>query len=235
MLQLAWAINWYTAAASGTPSVTYTGPTKSKWYNSQQTVSWKIVDYAGGTKGVPGTGIAGFTQGWDAIPADPSSEAYGGTGNSFYSGPQYPNATKGCLSFVAGSCSGGVGQGCHTVHVEGWNNQGVSTGNTTYGPLCYDTVAPTTTASSSTAAGSVAVKVTLSATDPGTSNDTGAGVSKTYYSLDNSACVPTALTKCSVYASPFTVSAAGAHTVRYFSEDKAGNFEKEKSLSFTVR
>jgi hypothetical protein len=233
MLQLAWAINWYTAAASGIPYVTYTGPATNKWYNDQQTVSWKVVDYAGGTKGVPGTGIAGFTQGWDSIPGDPGSEAHGGTGNSFYSGPEYVNVSTGCLALASGGgCSGGVSQGCHTVHVRGWNNQGMTTENTTYGPLCYDTVAPVTTISTSSS--SASVKVTLSASDPGTSDDTGSGVAKTYYSVDSTACTSSAVGKCTVYAAPFTLTAKGTHTVWYFSEDKAGNFEKEKGLNITV-
>jgi hypothetical protein len=118
MLQLAWAINWeVTDSRAVNPSIDFSGPATHKWYNTNQTVNWKVVDSAS-----PGTGIAGETQGWDSIPADPKNEPHGGSGNSFYSGPQFPNSSTGCLAFEANGCSGGVVQGCHTVHVEGWNN-----------------------------------------------------------------------------------------------------------------
>jgi len=241
MLQLAWAVNWEVIPATGVPYVTFTGtlPATHKWYNSNQTVNWKINDFVpkGGT---PGTGIAGETQGWDSLPAEPGSEPHGGSGNMFYSGPQFPNASSGCLAFVDNGCSGGASQGCHTVYVRGWNNQGFSTaGNAsfpeTYGPLCYDTVVPVTTATPGIVFGSTAVKVTLSASDAGSSNGTGSGVSKTYYSIDSTACTASALNKCTVYARPFTISVSGSHTVRYFSVDVAGNIESQKSLAVNVR
>ena len=104
MLQLAWALNYAVTTANGLPYVNYTGPATNKWYHSNQIVKWHVVDYTG-PKGVPGTGIAGFTQGWDSIPADPAKEMTPGGGNSFYSGPQFPNETDGCLSFAgAGGC-----------------------------------------------------------------------------------------------------------------------------------
>lgn len=218
MLQLAWAINWRSAAAFGGPSVTFSGPAINKWYNSDQTVTWTVNDVS---PDYPGTGIAGFTQGWDSIPSDPTGEATPGAGNSFYSGPQFPNASSGYLDFTGS----GVSQGCHTVHVEGWNNMGVPSGNVTYGPLCYDTIPPVTTAtlsgSLSGAVYSSSVKVTLSATD------SGSGVAATFYGLDGGAYV--------TYSSPFTVSAIGTHTLHYYSRDVAGNTEAVHSLSFTIK
>ena len=83
------------------------------------------------------TGIAGFTQGWDSIPADPRSEPYQGSGNSFYSGPQYPNATNGCLDFTGASCTSSVSQGCHTANVQAWNNMGVRSSDSTYGSILF--------------------------------------------------------------------------------------------------
>jgi hypothetical protein len=217
MLQLAWAINWFSAAAYGAPTVTFSGPTTNTWYNTDQTVTWTVNDYS---PSYPGTGIAGFTQGWDSIPTDPTSEATPGYGNSFYSGPQFPNTTTGYLDFVGS----GVSQGCHTVNVEGWNNMGVPSGDQTYGPICYDTVAPVTSASlTGTKSGSIyisSVKVTLSATD------SGSGVAATYYSVDGAAY--------STYSAPFTVTATGAHTLLYYSKDKAGNAESAHSLSFSI-
>jgi subtilase family serine protease len=239
MLQLAWAINWEVTTATGILYVTFTGPATNKWYNDAQIVKWKINDFAGtGLPSSVGTGIAGFTQGWDSIPSDPSGEAHPGGGNLFYAGPQYRNDKNGCLSFASGGgCKGGVSQGCHTVHVHGWNNQGWTTAGQsgypeTYGPLCYDTIAPATTIA--TVPGNTSVKVTLTATDPGSDKNTGSGVTKTYYSVDKSTCTSGALSNCTVYSSSFTITARGSHTVLYFSEDRAGNFEREKSHTLTV-
>ena len=218
MLQLAWAINWRNAAAYTAPSVTFSGPAVNKWYNTDQTVTWTVNDLS---YTYPGTGIAGFTQGWDSIPNDPTSEAAPGAGNSFYSGPQFPNARTGYLDFTGS----GVSQGCHTVNVRGWNNMGQSTGDVTYGPLCYDTIAPVTT---DTLSGTISsgvyissVKITLSATDAGS------GVAATYYSLDGGSYV--------TYSAPVTVSAPGAHTLHFYSKDKAGNAEVAHTVSFTIK
>ena len=227
------AFNWEIIPARGVPYVTFTGPATNAWYNTNQTVDWIINDYepAGGT---PGTGIAGLTQGWDSIPADPSSEAKPGSGNSFYSGPQFPGSSKGCLSLAAGDCGSGSGQGCHTVYVRGWNNQGWNTSFAaaqsgypeTYGPLCYDTVAPTITASNAPAANSngwnnSTVTVTLNASDPGGSN--ASGIYKTYYAVNTGTCYPTNLGGCSVYSGPFSITGQGYNYVYFFTEDKAGN------------
>jgi hypothetical protein len=239
MLQLAWAINWEVGTPNGIPYTAFSGPATDKWYNSSQTVSWTIVDYVG-TDGGTGTGIAGFTQGWDSIPNDSYSEPSGinsGTGDSFYTGPQYPNQSKGCLSLVNGAngCSGGVSQGCHTAYVRGWNNIGWTTGASSYGPICYDSIAASTSISVGAPARNYSVQVTLSAVDPGASSGAGSGVSKVYYSVDNAACGATTQSSCTLYSTPFTISAAGSHIVRYFSTDAAGNVESLKSYSLTVR
>ncbi|HEV2423608.1 MAG TPA: Ig-like domain repeat protein [Terriglobia bacterium] len=214
MLQLAWTINWFSTIYSGAPSVTFTGPAINTWYNSEQTVSWTVSDNSF-------TGIAGFTQGWDSIATDPYSEGTPGAGNSFYSGPQFPNATGGWLDFVDYS----VSQGCHTAYVEAWDNMGEPT-SVNYGPVCYDTTPPVTTSSlSGTLNGSVyvsSVTVTLAATD------NASGVAATYYQLDGGAQT--------TYTAPFTVSATalGTHTVTYHSTDKAGNVETSHTVTFTI-
>jgi subtilase family serine protease len=77
MLQLAWAINYWSTVNTGAPTVTFSGPAINTWDNTDQTVSWTVTDNSF-------TGIAGFTQGWDSIPSDPYSEATPGSGNSFY-------------------------------------------------------------------------------------------------------------------------------------------------------
>jgi hypothetical protein len=217
MLQLAWAINWYSAAAAAAPTVSFAGPAVGTWYSTDQFVTWSVIDVSGS---VPGTGIAGFTQGWDGIPDDPTGEATPGAGNSFYSGPQFPNATTGYLDF-AGS---GVSQGCHTVHVRAWNNMGRSSGDTTYGPVCYDTIAPVTAAAlAGSKSGSVytsAVTITLAATDAGS------GVAASYYRLDGAAATH--------YTGTVSVGALGKHTLSYYSTDVAGNVESAHSLGFSI-
>jgi hypothetical protein len=228
MLQLAWGINWQMIPGDGQPVITfYSSPAINTWYNTSQEVNWEVTDST--TNTYPATGVAGFTQGWDSIPSDPYSEPHGGDGNSFYSGPEYAYGNLGCLSFVAGGCLGGVGQGWHTVKVEAWDNQG-RTATANYGPLGYDTIAPVTTAglSGSLVSGTTyksAVTVTLSASDPGYPT-TGSGVKITYYYLNSGAQ--------QVYSGPFSVPNGGSYAVHFFSEDKAGNAEALKTVSFTI-
>ncbi len=224
-LQLAWAINWEDNLAYNAPSVAFSGPTKNAWYNSDQVVSWSV------NANSNLTGIAGFTQGWDSIPSDPFLDSNRNDSNSFFSGPEYPNATLGCLDFTGGSCAGGVSQGCHTAHVRAWSNQGSTSGDVTYGPVCYDTLVPVTTASLSGAliGGTTyksAVTVTLTASDPGYPG-TGSGVAITYYALNGGSY--------QIYGGPFAVPYAGSYIVHYLSFDNAGNEGAIKTVSFTIK
>jgi len=230
MLQLAWGINWGIASSTAGPSVNYTGPATGVWYNSDQIVGWTVIDNASG--GAAPTGLAGFTQGWDSIPADPTREATQGSGNSFYSGPEYPNGSGGCLSFAGdGGCAGGSGQGCHIAHVRAWNNMGVSSGDTTYGPVCYDTIAPIVTASLSPAANAAgwnntAVNLTLNAGDPGLF--TASGVVGTYY---GSLC-GSRFGFCFTYNGPIPISASTS--IRYDAVDRAGNVSSLNTISIQI-
>jgi Abnormal spindle-like microcephaly-assoc'd, ASPM-SPD-2-Hydin len=228
MLQLAWGINWELIPAYGNPSLAFSGPATSTWYNTNAQVDWTLSD--AGSGGFPAPGVAGFTQGWDSIPADPYSEPHSGDDNSFYSGPQYAFAVNGCLAFVPNGCAGGASQGCHTVQVEGWDNEGRTTFGS-YGPLCYDTIPPVTKAglSGTLISGTTyksAVTVTLSASDPGYPS-TGSGVAATYYYLNSGGW--------QFYSGPFAVSYAGSYTVHFESLDNAGNYETAKSTSFTIK
>jgi Bacterial Ig-like domain (group 3)/Pro-kumamolisin, activation domain len=237
MLQLAWAINWYHVPGFSIPVVSFTGPATNTWYNSDQEISWTVS--APPANSFPSDGVAGFTQGWDSIPSDPSSEATPGSGNSYYTGPQYANATSGCLSLARGfGCAGGVSQGFHTAHVQAWDNQGKSSGNVSYGPIGYDTIPPITGHGQSPAANGSgwnksAVNVTLSAFDPGAPL-TGSGVFATYYSIDNGFCGPILLGSCVPYGGPFNVSVQGIHTVYFFSKDVAGNFELRNTATVRI-
>jgi hypothetical protein len=229
MMQLAWGINWELIPAYGNPAVSFTGPARSTWYNTSQRVDWTVSD--AGSGGLPAPGVAGFTQGWDAIPADPQTEPHGGSGNSFYSGPEYAFGTTGCLSFVAGSCSGGVSQGWHTVNVEAWDNEG-RTITSTYGPLGYDTVPPVTSdAVSGTKVGSDyenSAIVTLTATDPGSTSTpaTGSGVKSIVYQVNGGTVIS--------YYAPFAVAQNGANTVAFYATDKAGNVSSTKTVTIGI-
>ncbi len=219
-LQLAWYINTYIAGDFGAPVATFTGPKTGLWYNTDQTVSWNINDTS--NNGSPDIGVAGFSQAWDADPGDSYSQPTPGQGNSFYSGPQFPNATAGSLDLAS------AGQGCHTAFVRSWDNAGWGQVQT-YGSICYDIVPPTTTPSSFPSANSAnwnntAVLVFLSGNDPG-AGSTGAGVYASFYSIDDNSCSWTNLTSCTFYSGPFNVLTEGAHNVYDFSSDNAGNAE----------
>jgi hypothetical protein len=244
MLQLAWAINWEVTKADGKPYITFTGPETHKWYNSNQEVKWTIHDFAG-TK-LPasiGTGIAGSTASWDSLPADPSSQKTPGAGNSFYSGPANPNEASGCLALETKTgCQASVAQGCHTAHARGWNNQGWSTeGNPsypeTYGPICFDNVAPTVSLSNNppVPAGGwyrSSVIVTVKADDPGGSD--ASGIADVYYGLNNTACTTEHTGSCSNYSIPIFLTTQGFQNLTVFAKDKAGNFSTRKSENIRI-
>jgi hypothetical protein len=220
-LQLSWAINAYWLGAFEAPTIAFSGPFtgangSDHWYNTDQTVSWTIKSNA--ESPLTPTGVAGYSSGWDQYFFDSTSEPTPGSGNPFYSGPEFPNATTGSLDLAS------AGQGCHFATVDAWDNAGYTPGQQFYYYVCYDTVAPVSTATlTGTLNGSVydtAVKVTI------TSTDSGSGVAATYYSIDGSGYV--------TYGAPFTVTALGSHTVLYYSKDVAGNTSTVKSVSFTI-
>jgi hypothetical protein len=137
-LQFAWSILWESIWDINGPQVSFSGPPTFHWYNTDQRLTWTVSDPLQ-SDDVVASGVAGFTAGWDGIPADPFSHSTPGSGDSFYSGPQFPNGTSGSLLLSA------AGQGCHIAHVRAWDNLGYSSGDQIYWPLCYDTVAPTVT------------------------------------------------------------------------------------------
>jgi len=224
MLHLAWMINWSTAADTGRPSVSFGGPTTGKWYNTDQFIDWSVTDSGGS---FTPTGVAGFSQAWDVDPADVYSEPTPGQGNFYYSGPQFPNETFGCTDITGALCTGAsVGQGCHTVYVEAWDNMGFPSGPNTYGPICYDTVPPHTTDSlSGTLSGGTytsGVTVTLHPSDPAP----GSGVASTTYQVNGGSI--------NGYSGPFLVITAGLNKFTFYSTDVAGNVEGTESASFTI-
>jgi Pro-kumamolisin, activation domain len=218
MLQLAWAINWHTLADDGRPTVTFSGPAAGHWYRTDQTVGITVADTGGG---FPASGVAGFSDAWNSDPGDPTTEAKPGSGNSFYSGPEFVNTGSGTLDLAA------EGQGCHTVNVESWDNMGLQSGDVTDGPLCYDSVAPTITAAPTLKIRNHATSPTPGATVPmaiswsGTDATSGINHYTLYQSKDGGAYTqvgtPTTTT--------FDKNVAYGHTYRFevSATDNAGN------------
>ena len=212
MLQLAWLLNNYIVGDNGEPIVAISGPPVNKWYNQDETVKWTISETS--FNGYPTVGIAGFSAQWDTDPGDIFSEPAPATGNSFYSGPQVPNATSGSLDFVGSA----VSQGCHTANVRAFDNTGLESYDVTYGPICYDTSPPATQVSFSSNAAPVAVTLVA--------YDLGSGVAKTLYRLDSGSWT--------TYKASFSVSALATHTISFYSVDIAGNTESTQTATFPV-
>ena len=86
---------------------------------------------------------------------------------------------------------------------------GLQSGDFTYGPLCYDTIAPhTTDGLSGTFSGGTyksAVTVTLNASDPGAPS-TGSGVASTSYQVNGGTV--------NGYGGSFLVTSAGNKAIR---------------------
>jgi hypothetical protein len=223
MLQLAWAFNWHLLADDGRPSVTFSGPTPGVWYRTDQTVGINVADSGGG---FPASGVAGFSDAWNTDPGDPLSEATPGAGNSFYNGPEFPNATSGTLDLAA------EGQGCNTVNVESWDNMGLQSGDVTDGPLCYDSVAPKiTSAPTVKLQNHVGAKSTVPVTVSWKGTDATSGVNHytLYQSKDGGAYSQVAApTKTST-----TRDLAPGHTYQFkvTATDNAGNVSSGKAGS----
>jgi len=216
-LQLSWAINAYRAGDFGAPTAAiYTSATAGVWYNTDQWVEWFLSDTSG--DGLPLVGIAGFTQSWDTYPRDSVSLSRPPVSDGFFTGPQSPNETYG-YEYVSGA-----GQGCHTAYVRTYDNSG-STAVHSFGPVCYDTVPPVSTA---TLSGTISsgvyiskVTITLSATDANS------GVAHIYYSVDGAGYA--------AYTAPIAVSTAGTHTLLYYAKDVAGNSETAHTSVFSIK
>ena len=135
MLQFAWAINTFIAGSFAAPTANFSGPAINSWSRTPQTVSWTLTAVSNAQNGGLANGIAGFSKAWDSLPPDSANKSTPGSGDSFYSGPTSPNATSGSLALNNGT------EGCHTAHVRTWDNGG-TTADRTYGPVCYDDIAP---------------------------------------------------------------------------------------------
>jgi len=215
-LQLAWGVITYRAGDFSPPTAALSSSaTPGVWYNADQYVQWSLTDTG---SGLPAVGVSGYTATWDTIPVDSNSVARPATSDGFFTGPVTPNATYG-YEYVSDA-----GQGCHYAYVDGYDNSG-SNSVSYYGPVCYDTVPPVVSPSlAGTLSGTVytsKVTVTLAATDASS------GVAATYYSLDGAAFKK--------YSAPFAASAYGAHTVKYYATDVAGNTATTQSVNFAIK
>ncbi len=216
MLQLAWAFNWHLFADDGRPDVTFSGPAPSHWYNTDKTIGISVADTGGGA---PPSGVAGFSDAWNVDPGDPTSHATPGAGDSFYSGPEFVNATSGSLDLAA------EGQGCHTVNVEAWDNMGLQSGDVTDGPLCYDSVPPAITAKPVVRlrnhVGPVTSTVPVTVQWSGTDATSGVHHYTLYQSKDGAAFAQIA----TVTTASDALSLTPGHTYRYevTATDNAGN------------
>ncbi|HEY7302895.1 MAG TPA: Ig-like domain repeat protein [Bryobacteraceae bacterium] len=215
-LQLAWGINSYFAGDFIAPNVNFFafGANPDVWYNTDQTIAWSVTDV--GHDVFLANGVAGFSSAWDSVPRDIVDRGLGAI--SVTNGPQFPNSTAGSLSLAS------AGQGCHQANVRAWDNGGTTT-NWQSASYCFDSVPPLTIANLAGTRGAGIftsnVTVTLSATDASS------GVAGMFYSLDGGASV--------TYSAPFTISATGTHTLRYFSKDVAGNADATHSTTFAVK
>jgi hypothetical protein len=216
MLQLAWAFNWHLLADDGRPEVTFSGPTPGTWYRTDQAVGINVADTGGG---FPASGVAGFSDEWNADPGDPTSEATPGAGNSFYSGPEFANATSGTLDLAA------EGQGCHTVNVESWDNMGLQSGDVTDGPLCYDSVPPKITkkpvVSLLNNVGPVGSTVPVKVTWSGTDATSGVNHYTLYQSKDGGAFTKVATTTTG--SSQRSIAPGHTYQFKVTATDNAGN------------
>jgi len=214
-LQLAWAINTYSAGDNRRPAISFAGPALNTWFRTDQAVSWTATD----TGYAQPTGIAGASQSWDSSLSDSASEPTPGAGDGFYSGPQLPNATSGQLLLSL------AGQGCHTASVRAYDNIGLSTYES-YGPICYDSIPPVSfyQLSGTLITNGVyasAVGIAMGATDYGS------GVALTYYNLDSAGYV--------ISPGFITVSALGVHKILIRSTDRAGNTEVAQTVNFKIK
>ena len=112
------------------------------------------------------------------------------------------------------------GAGSHAITYYATDNAG-NVEATKTGYVNIDTTAPTTAAINLQAANNVgwtnaAVTVTLTPSDTG-----GSGTATTKYQVDAGVLT--------TYSTPFVVSAAGSHTITYYSTDNAGNVEATKT------
>lgn len=98
------------------PTLSFNTPTENRWYNTNETLSWTILD--------PESGINRYTWWWDDQAPHSVNVA---------DLPPEVNASQGLNT---------AGQGQHDLYVEAWNGVNLSTQQRTDGWFGYDTIPP---------------------------------------------------------------------------------------------
>ncbi|MEK6335637.1 MAG: PQQ-binding-like beta-propeller repeat protein [Acidobacteriota bacterium] len=218
----------------GGPTQTYTGPFAVNG-DGQHQVSFWSVDWLSNSA-APQTAVIKIDQ---TAPATQNSVSGPAGGNGYFKGAAQVTLTASDnLSGVANKyyrIDGGATQtyaAAFTVSGDGnhaadfWSVDAAgNTGGVSTVTIKIDTTAPLTQATASGTVGTnawyrSAVQVSLSATD------NLSGVATRYYKVDGGATL--------TYSTPFTVSAAGTHTITFWSTDLATNTETTRSLTFKI-
>ena len=175
----------------------------------------------------------------DSVGPTTQSSVSGSSSNGYYNGQAQVSLTASDnLSGVANTyyrIDGGAtqtysqgfnvsGDGAHGVAFWSVDVAG-NTANSNTINVSVDATAPTTQASLSGTAGgggwyTTPVQVTLSA------NDNFSGIANTSYAIDGGALQS--------YATPFTISDAGTHTITFSSKDQANNSEPQQSMIIKI-
>ncbi len=228
-LQMAYAIATEYAPYDGSVTATLSGPDITNWTNTDPVVNWSVQETPNPAES-DAVGIVGSTVVWDSSPTDtPFVPRTGNLADSYFTGPAMPGVSSGCADLTGASCSLPLPsdpQGCHILYVDGWSNQGTSSGIQTYGPICYDTIAPTVSNSLNPVLPTSrwynqAVTLTANARDLG---NKASGLANIYYSINNASCSTTNTSACRIYRSPQVFAAEGLSVVQTFAQDNAGNF-----------
>ena len=236
-----------------------TPPNAHGWYNTSVTINWTCSDSLSGiaTDGCPGastissegtnqtahataTDAAGNTASADSSPAvkiDMTAPTIGGAataspnGNGWYNGDVTIAWTcSDALSGIDGSCPANTvitSEGAGLSATASVNDLAGNTGTGSVNGINIDRTPPVTSWSAAAdyvAAGGVkyygeAFDVTLGATD------SGSGVAQTYYILDGGAQQTGTIAP---------VAGEGAHTLQFWSVDKAGNVEAPQTQTFLI-
>ena len=229
-LDMAYAIAAEFAPYLGPVTASFSGPATGTWTNTDPVIQWSVQETPNAYE-ANAVGMVGSSVSWDSIPPDsPFVPRTGNLKDSYFTGPALPGVSSGCADLSGASCSIPLPsnpQGCHTLYLNGWSNQGTSSGILTYGPVCYDTVPPSVSnvldpALPTSRWYNQAVTVSAFAYDPGP--PAASGVSKTYYSINNASCSTSNTAACYTYHGPLVLATEGLSVIQTFAEDNAGNF-----------
>jgi hypothetical protein len=172
----------------------------------------------------------------DTHPADPTNS----TSASFSFHATDDSPSSGIAGFQCkldsgsyGACTSpqsysGLSNGSHTFSVKASDNAGNPDAMSASFTWLVDTIAPVTTDDAPAGWKNTAVTVHLSASD----NAGGSGVDKTYYRIDSDPAY--VLGTSVVIGAPADHSNDGIHTIHYYSIDKAGNDEPDKTTTVKI-